>query len=63
MAKATPLELIRQVQAEMRKVVWPTRQEAGRATLMIIIAVIVISLILAGFDLVIQWGVQWLLGR
>ena len=29
---------------------------------MIIIAVIVISLILAGFDVVIQSGVKWLLG-
>ncbi|MGZ3197840.1 MAG: preprotein translocase subunit SecE, partial [Croceibacterium sp.] len=27
MAKANPGEFIRQVQAEMRKVVWPTRQE------------------------------------
>ena len=56
-------EFLAESRFELRKVVWPTRQEAGRATLMIIIAVIVISLILAGFDLVIQWGVQWLLGR
>ena len=57
------LEFLSESRFELRKVVWPTRQEARRATLMIIIAVIVISLILAGFDLVIQWGVQWLLGR
>ena len=56
-------EFLSESRFELRKVVWPTRQEAGRATVMIIIAVIVISLILAGFDLVIQWGVQWLLGR
>ena len=56
-------EFLAESRFELRKVVWPTRQEAGRATLMIIIAVIVISLILAGFDLVIQWAVQWLLGR
>ena len=48
---------------ELRKVVWPTRQEAGRATVMIIIAVTVISLILAAFDFFIQLGVKALLGN
>ena len=56
-------EFLSESRFELRKVVWPTRQEAGRATVMIIIAVIVISLILAGFDVVIQWIVKWLLGR
>ena len=56
-------EFLAESRFELRKVVWPTRQEAGRATLMIIIAVTVISLILAGFDVVIQAGVKWLLGR
>jgi preprotein translocase subunit SecE len=56
-------EFLSEARFELRKVVWPTRQEAGRATVMIIIAVIVISLILAGFDVVIQAVVKWLLGR
>ena len=56
-------EFLAESRFELRKVVWPTRQEASRATMMIIIAVIVISLLLAGFDLLIQWAVQWLLGR
>ena len=60
---AQTLEFLSESRFELRKVVWPTRQEAGRATIMIIIAVIVISLILAGFDVVIQWVVKWLLGR
>ena len=56
-------EFLAESRFELRKVVWPTRQEAGRATLMIIVAVIVISLILAGLDLIIQAAVQWFLGR
>ena len=56
-------EFLSESRFELRKVVWPTRQEAGRATLMVIIAVIVLSLLLAGFDVVIQWGVKSLLGR
>ena len=39
---------------ELRKVVWPTRQEASRITVVVLVVVLVISLILAGFDFVIS---------
>jgi len=55
-------EFLSESRFELRKVVWPSRQEAGRATMMIIIAVTVISLILAAFDFFIQLGVKFLLG-
>jgi len=42
-------------------VVWPTRQEAMRLTWIVIVAVILISLVLAGFDRVIQWLIQLIL--
>lgn len=63
MAKTSPGEFMRQVQAEMRKVVWPTRQEALRTTGLIFVAVTIISLLLAGFDFVIRSGIQALLGK
>ena len=47
---------------ELRKVVWPTRQEATRTMWVVIAAVILISLILAAFDWVIQLSVKALLG-
>ena len=47
---------------ELRKVVWPTRQEAMRMTAIVFVAVVLISLILAGFDVVIQWLVKLALG-
>jgi preprotein translocase subunit SecE len=47
---------------ELRKVVWPTRQEATRTTWVVMVVVILMSLLLAGFDVVIQWGVKALLG-
>ena len=48
---------------ELRKVVWPTRQEAMRTTWVVIAVVILLSLVLAFFDVVIQWAVKWLLAR
>ena len=48
---------------ELRKVVWPTRQEAMRMTWVVVIVVIIIDLLLAGFDTVIQWLVKLFLGQ
>lgn len=56
-------EFLSEARFELRKVVWPTRQEALRTTWIVILMVIVISLILAGFDVVIQWAVKLLLGQ
>jgi preprotein translocase subunit SecE len=39
---------------ELRKVVWPTRQEALRMTWIVAIVVVVMSLLLGGFDWMIQ---------
>jgi preprotein translocase subunit SecE len=48
---------------ELRKVVWPTRPEATRITLVVLAVVLVISLILFGFDLIIEQAVKWLLSN
>ncbi|MBN8715350.1 preprotein translocase subunit SecE [Thermomonas sp. S9] len=55
-------EFLSESRFELRKVVWPTRQEATRTMWIVVIAVIAISLILAAFDWVIQLGVKTLLG-
>lgn len=56
-------EFLSESRFELRKVVWPTREEAMRTTWVVMIAVVVLSLILAGFDVVIQTAVKWLLER
>lgn len=45
MAKTTPLEFIRQVQTETKKVVWPTRRE----TIMTGVMVMIMTLMLGVF--------------
>ncbi len=56
-------EFLGESRFELRKVVWPTRQEAMRTTWVVIAVVLAVSLILAGFDVVIQAAVKLLLGR
>ena len=48
---------------ELRKVVWPTRQETLRITGVILLVVVIVSLILSAFDLVISWVIRLLLGQ
>ena len=54
MAKTTPLEFIRQVQAETKKVVWPSRRE----TIMTGVMVMIMTLLLAVFFFVIDSGFE-----
>jgi len=48
---------------ELRKVVWPTRNEATRITAVVLVVVVIISLVLALFDWIIAGAIKWLLGH
>ena len=48
---------------ELRKVVWPTRQETMQTTLVVAVMVIILALILWGLDGVLLWVVGWLTGQ
>lgn len=48
---------------ELRKVVWPTRQESVQATLMIAVVVLITALLLWGLDSLLLWGVEAVTGR
>ena len=53
----------REARAEVRKVVWPTRQETIQTTLMVIVAVIVLGIFLWFVDMMLVNAVQYLTGR
>ncbi len=50
MARTNPTEFIRQVQAETRKVVWPTGRETMMTALMVILMTSVLGLFFFGLD-------------
>lgn len=43
------------VEAELNKVSWPSRSELFRASMVVLICIIVLAIILFGYDLVWQW--------
>ena len=48
---------------EVRKVVWPTRQETIQTTLVVLVMVVIVALMLWGLDTLLFAIVQWLTGR
>ena len=61
MAKTSPGEFIRQVQAEMRKVVWPTRQETTTTAIFVGIMMTMLAVFFLGIDSFFGAVVNWLL--
>jgi preprotein translocase subunit SecE len=50
-------EYLVESQFELRKVVWPTRDETLRTTVVIIIVVVILSLLLGLIDVILKWVV------
>ena len=48
---------------EVRKAVWPTRQETVQATIMVMVLVIIVGIILWLFDMMLLSAVQMLTGQ
>jgi len=54
--------LVKGSRMEIRKVVWPTRQETTQTTLIVFVFVIIAGLILWGLDSVLGWLASLILG-
>ena len=61
MAKTSPGEFMRQVQAEARKVVWPSRQETVTTAIMVGIMMVLLAVFFLGVDSLFGWIVTQLL--
>lgn len=62
MAKATPMEFVRQVRSEMKKVTWPSRKETTISTIAVFIMVTIAAIFLYFADQIIAWLVRMVMG-
>lgn len=53
----------REARIELRKVVWPTREETVRTTMIVAAMVVIVALILWGIDTILLGLINWLSGR
>jgi preprotein translocase subunit SecE len=54
--------LAKEARVEIRKVVWPTRQETTQTTLIVVAVVLVMALVLWGLDSLLGWLVSLIVG-
>ena len=59
--RTSPGEFMRQVQAEARKVVWPTRQETVTTSIFVGIMMVILAVFFLGIDTLFGKLVQFLL--
>lgn len=57
------VEFFRDSRMEMRKVVWPTREETMQTTMVVAVMVVVLALLLWGMDGILVWLIGWLTGQ
>ena len=55
-------KFLRDAQIEVRKVVWPTRQETWQTTLIVAVAVLLIGILVWIIDMILSWMVRMLMG-
>ena len=61
MAKVNPLQFLREVDQERKKVTWPTRKETGISTLMVFVMVFLAAIFFFVVDQILAWGIQLIL--
>jgi len=55
-------KLVSEARMEIRKVIWPTKQELMQTTLIVVVFVLFVALILWGVDSLIGWVVSSIIG-
>ena len=57
------LGFLKESRVEVRKVIWPTRQETMQSTLVVVALVFLVGLILWTLDAALFWGISHLTGQ
>lgn len=59
---ASPIEFLKQVKTEVKKVTWPTRKETTQSTIAVFIMVVIAAVFLFLADQVLAFIVRFILG-
>ena len=61
--RTKPKEFVREVNAELRKVAWPTRSETLNLSLIVFVFLIVATALIAGLDYGFSKAILWIIGQ
>ena len=54
-------KFLREVRVEMARVAWPTRNDIIASTIVVLLAVVVLTVIVSAWDQLISWIVRWII--
>lgn len=57
------INYFKEVRAELSKVIWPTREQTIRYTVLVIVVAVAVGLILGGLDYLLTLGTNWLVAH
>jgi preprotein translocase subunit SecE len=60
--RTPPSQFLKEVRLELKKVAWPTRAEVVNSTIIVLVAVIVLTTLIFGMDYAFAKGVLFLFG-
>lgn len=58
--RTKPRQFVREVNAELRKVAWPTRNETINLSIVVFIFLVLLTILIFGFDWVFSKSVMWI---
>jgi preprotein translocase subunit SecE len=61
--RTKPREFVREVNAEMRKVAWPSRQETINLSVIVLIFLVLLTAFIAGLDVGFSKAVLWIVDQ
>ncbi len=59
-ARTPPREFLREVRGELRKVAWPTKEEVRKYSIVVLLAVVIVTAFVAGLDFGFGKLILWL---
>ena len=62
-ASVKPLKFLKEVRSELKRVVWPTRQEAVRLTTVVIIVSVLVGIYIGALDYILSKIMALFVGR
>ena len=49
------LQFLTDVSSEVKKITWPTREDLRKATMVILLFVVIVAIVIGTMDIVLQW--------
>ena len=61
--RTKPVDFVREVNAELRKVAWPTRRETISLSIIVFIFLVIMTIFIAGLDFGFSKSVLWIIDQ